>query len=181
MAHTSICRKENRLARRPTLNHARHGEQRSTLCRANTDGVHWRAPAVVDRCGFDPSTGVRTATASSPSLLHRKPMAQRPVHKYLRHGARARRTARRCARGVALGSQPQEQLEEAFPGTLGIAAWGGKDAAAQPEWRVSSSVLGEMAVHRRSAAQRCAQRHVVKVWQQRKRREGHGAHSGAEV
>jgi hypothetical protein len=55
-------------------------------------------------------------------------------------------------RGVALGSQPQKQLEVAFLGTPGIAAWGGKDAAVQQEWRMSSSVLGETAAHRRSAA-----------------------------
>jgi hypothetical protein len=104
-ACASTCRKRKHSARRPVRRQARRGERRTAPRRANTDEDHRRAPTAVDGCGLDLSAGVRTAITSSPTSLHKNSTTRRPVHRFPRHGARARHTARR---GVALGSRAQD-------------------------------------------------------------------------
>jgi hypothetical protein len=103
--HTSTCRKRKHSARRPACRQARRGERCTAPRRASTDEDHRQALAAVDGHGLDHSAGVRMATTSSPTSLHKNSTTRRPVHKSPRHGARAWHTARR--RGGAAWGGPQ--------------------------------------------------------------------------
>jgi hypothetical protein len=98
----STCRKRNPLARRSACRQARRDERR-----ASTVEDHRRAPVAVDGRGLELSAGVRMATTSSPTSLHKNSTARTPVHKSPRHDARtAHGTSAR--RGVALSSRAQD-------------------------------------------------------------------------
>jgi hypothetical protein len=157
-AHVSTCRKRKRSARRPACRQARCCKRRIAPRHASIDEDHRQAPATVDGRGLDLSAGVRTATTSSPTSLHKNYTTRRPVHKSLRHGACARHTAWRRGMGWPSVHEYKALHEGTFTRASDTAAWGGYGATAQQGRRRSSIVHGVTAAHRRSAARRHSHR-----------------------
>jgi hypothetical protein len=182
-ARASTCRKRKHSTRRPARRQARRGERRTAPRRANTDEDHRRAPVAVHGCGLDLSAGVRTATTSSPTSLHKNSTARRPVHRFPRHGARARHTARRCGgaawggpRFTSTGCSTRMRSQERPAQQPGVATvrWRNKSGAGRRPF---------MGKRRRTGARRLEGllTDMAKGRKRRKRRRGHDAHSGAEV